>query len=71
MTGIGAWTSGPIADRLGRRLTMFIAGITSATGVAVVFTADTNGQFLGGKMVNAIGLGMGECSAVQSELMDC
>ncbi|KAK9416058.1 putative MFS sugar transporter-like protein [Seiridium unicorne] len=58
MTGVGAWTSGPIADRLGRRWTMFIAGIFSVVGVAIVYTAESNGQFLGGKMVNAIGLGM-------------
>ncbi|KAH8205049.1 hypothetical protein TruAng_000772 [Truncatella angustata] len=58
MTGIGAWSSGPVSDRLGRRWTMFIAGVISAAGVTIVYTAESNGQFLGGKMVNAVGLGM-------------
>ncbi|ETS79765.1 hypothetical protein PFICI_09618 [Pestalotiopsis fici W106-1] len=58
MTGIGAWISGPIADRFGRRWTMFLAGVVSVVGVAIIYTSETNGQFLGGKMVNAIGLGM-------------
>ncbi|KAI0143353.1 general substrate transporter [Pestalotiopsis sp. NC0098] len=58
MTGIGAWISGPVADRLGRRWTMFIAGVASVVGVAIIYTSETNGQFLGGKMVNATGLGM-------------
>ncbi|KAH8678391.1 general substrate transporter [Xylariales sp. PMI_506] len=58
MTGAGAWASGPLADRFGRRWCMFIGGIFSAVGVSIVYTASTNGQFLGGKMVNALGLGM-------------
>ncbi|KAI0123935.1 MFS sugar transporter-like protein [Xylariales sp. AK1849] len=57
-TGFGAWVSGPLSDRLGRRWCMFIAGIFSIVGVSIVFTASVNGQFLGGKMVNALGLGM-------------
>lgn len=64
MTGIGAWLSGPIADRLGRRWTMFLAGVVSVVGVAIIYTSESNGQFLGGKMVNAIGLGMGKSSSL-------
>jgi SP family general alpha glucoside:H+ symporter-like MFS transporter len=57
-TGLGAWSSGFVADRFGRRASFLIAGILSVAGVAVVYTAPTNGQFLAGKMVNALGLGM-------------
>lgn len=50
--------SGPVSDRLGRRWTMLIAGILSIIGVAVVFTASASPQFLVGKMINSLGLGM-------------
>jgi MFS transporter, SP family, general alpha glucoside:H+ symporter len=68
MTGIGAWISGPLSDRLGRRWALFIAGVLSAAGIAVIFTAESNGQFLGGKMVNALGLGMGELCFAQARM---
>lgn len=58
MTGIGAWGAGPLADRFGRRSAFVAAGCLSAAGVAVVYTATTRPVFLGGKMVNALGLGM-------------
>ncbi|KAJ2898975.1 hypothetical protein MKZ38_003544 [Zalerion maritima] len=57
-TGIGAWTSGYISDRFGRRVSFIVSGLLSVAGVAVVYTAKSNGQFLAGKMVNALGLGM-------------
>ncbi|CAK7238441.1 hypothetical protein SEUCBS140593_010691 [Sporothrix eucalyptigena] len=57
-TGIGAWAAGPIADRFGRRAAFITAGFISAAGVAVVYTASTRGVFLGGKMLNAVGLGL-------------
>lgn len=56
-TGLGAWLSGPVSDRYGRRLTMFMAGIFSVVGVAIIYTADASPQFLVGKMVNSLGLG--------------
>lgn len=57
-TGIGAWAAGPLADRFGRRAAFVTAGCLSAAGVAIVYTASSRGVFLGGKMVNALGLGM-------------
>lgn len=57
-TGFGAWGAGPISDRFGRRVSFCISGIISIAGTAVIYTATTPGAFLGGKMVNAIGLGM-------------
>lgn len=56
-TGIGAWLSGPVSDRYGRRATLLVAGILSVVGVAIVYTAETSPQFLVGKMVNSVGLG--------------
>lgn len=37
---------------------MLIAGVLSIIGVAVVFTASASPQFLVGKMINSVGLGM-------------
>lgn len=56
-TGLGAWFSGPISDRYGRRWSLFIAGVLSIIGVAIVYTASTPAVFLVGKMINSIGLG--------------
>ncbi|KAM3068643.1 hypothetical protein ACMFMG_011166 [Clarireedia jacksonii] len=57
-TGFGAWGAGPISDRFGRRVSFALSGVISIVGVAVVYTATTPGAYLGGKMVNALGLGM-------------
>ncbi|KAK3944421.1 general substrate transporter [Diplogelasinospora grovesii] len=57
-TGLGAWASGPIADRFGRRVSFGVAGLISVAGVAVIYTASSNGAFLAGKMVNSFSLGM-------------
>lgn len=46
---------------------MFIAGVASVVGVAIIYTSETNGQFLGGKMVNATGLGMGKLLLIRHE----
>lgn len=56
-TGLGAWLSGPISDRFGRRWSLFIAGVLSIIGVAIVYTSSTPPIFLIGKMVNSLGLG--------------
>lgn len=56
-TGLGAWISGPVSDRYGRRFTMFMAGVLSIIGVAIVYTAENSPQFLVGKMINSLGLG--------------
>ncbi|KAF7956944.1 hypothetical protein EAE96_004268 [Botrytis aclada] len=57
-TGFGAWVAGPISDRFGRRVSFCISGLISIAGTAVIYTSTTPGAFLGGKMLNAIGLGM-------------
>ncbi|KAM0134451.1 hypothetical protein ACHAO1_005663 [Botrytis cinerea] len=57
-TGFGAWGAGPISDRFGRRISFCVSGLISIAGTAVIYTATTPGAFLGGKMINAIGLGM-------------
>ncbi|KAH7007308.1 maltose permease Mal61 [Ilyonectria destructans] len=57
-TAMGCYAAGPISDRFGRRLAFLVAAIISAAGVAVVYTSSSPGQFLGGKMVNALGLGL-------------
>jgi SP family general alpha glucoside:H+ symporter-like MFS transporter len=57
-TGFGAWGAGPISDRFGRCVSFALSGVISVVGVAVVYTATTPGAYLGGKMVNALGLGM-------------
>lgn len=36
---------------------MFVAGILSVVGVAIIYTAETSPQYLIGKMVNSLGLG--------------
>lgn len=59
-TGIGGYVAGPISDRFGRRVAFIVASIFSFAGIALLYTASTPGQFLGGKMVNAVGLGIGE-----------
>lgn len=56
---MGCYAAGPISDRFGRRLAFLVAAIISASGVAVVYTSSSPGQFLGGKMANALGLGLG------------
>lgn len=56
-TGLGAWLSGPISDRFGRRWSLFIAGLLSVIGVAIVYTSSTPSVFLVGKMINSLGLG--------------
>lgn len=57
-TGFGAWISGPVSERLGRPWTMLIAGVLSIIGVSIIFTASASPQFLVGKMINSLGLGM-------------
>ena len=62
-SGIGGYAAGPLSDRLSRRATFIIAGLFSCTGVAVVYTSSTRGVFLTGKIVNAIGFGIGRLSS--------
>ncbi|TGO81687.1 hypothetical protein BPOR_1052g00010 [Botrytis porri] len=57
-TGFGAWGEGPMSDRSGRRVSFCVSALISIAGTAVIYIATTPGAFLGGKMVNAIGLGM-------------
>ncbi|KAF7901338.1 hypothetical protein EAF00_003559 [Botryotinia globosa] len=57
-TGFDAWGAAPISDRFGRRVSFCVSGLISIAGTAVIYTATTPGAFLGGKMINAIGLGM-------------
>ncbi|KAF7550962.1 hypothetical protein G7Z17_g5386 [Cylindrodendrum hubeiense] len=57
-TALGCYAAGPISDRFGRRLAFLVAAIISAAGVAVVYTSSSPGQFLGGKIINALGLGL-------------
>lgn len=57
-TGVGAWRAGAFLDRFGHQLSFCVSGLLSIAGTAVIYTASTLGAFLGGKMVNALGLGM-------------
>ncbi|KAF7879840.1 uncharacterized protein EAF02_008010 [Botrytis sinoallii] len=56
--GFGAWGAAPVSDRFGRRVSFCVSGLISIAGTAVIYTATTPGAFPGGKMVNAIGLGV-------------
>lgn len=55
---LGAFTVGPIADRVGRRWTFGIGAMFSVAGIAIVYVAWQPGVFLAGKMINAISLGI-------------
>jgi MFS family permease len=55
---IGAALAGPIQEFGGRRASLITGAIVSAAGVAVVYTSHTPGVFLGGKMINGVGLGI-------------
>lgn len=57
-TGFGAADAGPISDQFGRRISFGVSGVLSAVGVAILYTSSSQGQFLAGKVVNAVGLGM-------------
>ena len=61
----GSMTNGWISDRFGRRCSMFLGGIITSAGVAVIFTSDLSdaidhrrGAFLAGKLVLGFGLSM-------------
>lgn len=66
---MGCYAAGPISDRFGRRLAFLVAAIISAAGVAVVYTSSSPGQFLGGKMVNALGLGLGASNIMCTQML--
>ncbi|QKX60354.1 uncharacterized protein TRUGW13939_07499 [Talaromyces rugulosus] len=57
-TMLGAWSVGFIADRFGRKVCFAIFACVSAAGIAVLYISSTPGVFLGGKIVNAVSLGM-------------
>lgn len=57
-TMLGAWCIGSIADRFGRKVCFAISASISAAGIAVLYISATPGVFLGGKIVNAVSLGM-------------
>ena len=55
---IGSTVGGFISDRLGRRVAFLVAACLSAAGFAVVYTANTPGVFLAGKIINGLALGI-------------
>ncbi|OJJ95047.1 hypothetical protein ASPACDRAFT_1860426 [Aspergillus aculeatus ATCC 16872] len=57
-TMIGSTVGGFISDRLGRRVAFLVAACLSAAGFAVVYTANTPGVFLAGKIINGLALGI-------------
>ncbi|KAL2847396.1 general substrate transporter [Aspergillus pseudodeflectus] len=57
-TAIGAFIIPLVSDGLGRRYALGLSGAVCCAGVAVLYTCQTPGVFLAGKMVNAVGLGM-------------
>lgn len=57
-TMLGAWCIGSIADRFGRKICFAISACVSMAGIAVLYISATPGVFLGGKIVNAVSLGM-------------
>lgn len=59
---IGAFTAGGIADRIGRRLTLFAAGIVFFVGAIVSALAPNETTLLGGRFI--VGLGIGFSSVV-------
>ena len=60
---IGAYETGFLLDRFGRRWPGVAAGIINLAGTAVQFTATTRGSLLAGKMVNGLGVGMAMSTA--------
>ncbi|KAL3486169.1 hypothetical protein BJX62DRAFT_242235 [Aspergillus germanicus] len=58
MTGVGAFCSGMLADRFGRRTNFTLSGLFSTAGIAVLYISSMRGVFLAGKMINAFGLGL-------------
>ncbi|KAJ9606139.1 hypothetical protein H2200_009100 [Cladophialophora chaetospira] len=57
-TAIGALVIAAVSDRFGRKISFVLAGVFSAAGIAILYTASHPGTFLAGKMVNGISLGM-------------
>ncbi|PYH44692.1 MFS general substrate transporter [Aspergillus saccharolyticus JOP 1030-1] len=57
-TMIGSTVGGFISDRLGRRVAFLVAACLSSAGFAVVYTANTPGVFLAGKIINGLALGI-------------
>jgi SP family general alpha glucoside:H+ symporter-like MFS transporter len=57
-TAIGAACAGPIQDRFGRKFAFAIAGFISFAGVSVIFTSSTPSEYLAGKIVNGLALGI-------------
>jgi SP family galactose:H+ symporter-like MFS transporter len=60
----GALTVGPISDRLGRKRTLGLVGLTFAAGIAIAAAANSYGVMLIGRVI--MGLGVGGVSARRS-----
>ncbi|KZO91381.1 general substrate transporter [Calocera viscosa TUFC12733] len=53
---IGAFSAGPIADRFGRRVGMFVGGVVIITGMALTASAPSINQLVGGRFVLGWGI---------------
>ncbi|KAJ5937541.1 hypothetical protein N7454_003883 [Penicillium verhagenii] len=67
---LGAYLVGFAADKWGRKWSGAVAGIISMAGTAVLYTANTRGTLLAGKMITgaAIGAGMASGTSYASEV---
>ncbi|OJJ94631.1 hypothetical protein ASPACDRAFT_1877506 [Aspergillus aculeatus ATCC 16872] len=67
---LGAYVVGLVADRWGRKWPGAAAGMLSLVGTAVLYTAETRGWLLAGKMITgaAIGAGMAAGTSYASEV---
>lgn len=67
---LGAYVVGLVADRWGRKWPGAAAGILSLAGTAVLYTAESRGWLLAGKMITgaAIGGGMAAGTSYASEV---
>ncbi|KAJ5917173.1 hypothetical protein N7466_010727 [Penicillium verhagenii] len=67
---LGAYMVGFAADKWGRKWSGAFAGIISMAGTAVLYTANTRGTLLAGKMITgaAIGAGMASGTSYASEV---
>ena len=59
-TALGAWISGPLSEKIGRRWALLCSGAFAMVGVGVLYIAETPEEFLGGKMIVNFGLGIGK-----------
>lgn len=58
MTLAGSLVAGQVQDWFGRRICFLVAVISSAAGVAVIYTAQDSAHFLGGKILTGFALGL-------------